>query len=230
MLLCSLFALFRFFSLLCSAVLLRSVVTHFTDLGCGSGKLVLQTAWLCPWIESLSGYEVLPELCELSRGAWIRADGIQPTAEDEAFQSAIEAFRTKYELNHALGPSAALSERAVVHAGDFLIRAADWLPKSNLLYCCATAFSETLRKQLFTLLVRGTTVSKDGAVARLQLPVGAIVVLVSYPIPASLNYSGCFVLLHTLQAAMSWGHSIVYVYRKTHARTAENNILRAFRK
>lgn len=216
------------------AVLLCCVVTHFTDLGCGSGKLVMQTAWLCPWLESLSGYEVLPELCELSRAAWSRADNLRHTSEDEAFQTAIDAFRVQHELKGPVDPPSALSARAVVHPEDFLLHAADWLPKTNLLYCCATAFSEALRAKLFTLIARGTKVAKDGsatAVAvRVQLPVGAVIVLASYPIPAELNYSGAFSLLRTFDAEMSWGPSVVYVYRKIHARNAENNILRAFRK
>ena len=207
-------------------------MTHFTDLGCGCGQLVVQTAWLCPWLESLSGYEILPELCDLARAAISRADGTMHTAEDEAFQDAMETFRMQHELKTATAAAAALSDRAVVHAEDFLLHAAAWLPTTNLLYCCATAFSEKLRRSLFTLITRGTKVAEAGSAAgtRIQLPVGAIVVVVSYPIPADLNYSGSFSLLHTVNAEMSWGPSVVYVYRKIHARTAENNILRAFRK
>lgn len=287
---------------------------NFTDLGCGSGKLLLQTAWLAPWIRSLQGVEILPELCDLAQEALDKANTSTTLAasssfssseaqqdfdttaaaaaaavEDAQFCQALHEFAQRHELpldpaesspsvfSSSDGASSATSldaspvalslppppssMRVRVHAADILTSAPSWLPHTNLLYVCATAFSESLRRNLFTLITKGVSVpsntpttaaaaaspstntppttaasaatARPGARSstRLHLPLHALVVLVSYPIPADLNYSGSFVLLHHLRdVAMSWGRCSVYVYRKVHARSAENNILRSFRK
>ena len=285
-------------------------MVHFTDLGCGSGKLLLQTGWLAPWIRELQGVEILPELCDLAHDALALAqadsqnssnstndaaaasqqqqqDAAAAAAEEDAqFRQALEEFAQRHALElplehpeasasgSASAPASAfasplahrdrtcpsMSTRVRVQAADFVASAASWLPHTDLLYVCATAFSESLRRSLFGIIVQGlsvpatatatatatTTPAAAGSAAaaaaavssavrprstRLQLPLHALVVLVSYPLPADLNYSGSFRLLHHLRdVRMSWGRCSVYVYRKVHARTAENNILRSFRK
>jgi hypothetical protein len=196
----------------------------FTDLGSGSGK-VLITAYLYKHsqFDSFLGIELLAELHDFAQEKLAQLK--QMISDNEIFSNDGENSISECKHHGCIKYSFSAEdvERKIkLIQGDFLASAGEFWLNSSLVYMCSTVFSQEMMISISKLCER--------------LPLHSLIISTTHKL-ANITHnsaqtkqssSNMFQILRQTTEAMSWGATTLIIHRKIHNRKLETVILKAF--